>query len=170
MQEQNSAGLPWISPNPGDLSKEVSVTVLLSETGCLHGTSCCTFQEMTFAARVDVRAHWHRWGEECWCQVWLDAFSLWYWVFAMLFLGCRGEFEICVSVRNYLEWASGWQALFFLGTVTSLKEVLPNQGRLVRAEVGKFKSWAEMWLHSGVFSPVENRHTCQLSQLWKQTC
>lgn len=34
-----------------------SVTVLLSETGSLRGTSCFTFQEMTFAAGVHVRAH-----------------------------------------------------------------------------------------------------------------
>lgn len=40
VKEQSSAGLPWISPNPEDLSKEVSVTVLLSETVAAYmGTS-----------------------------------------------------------------------------------------------------------------------------------
>lgn len=112
MKEKNSAGLHWISPNSENLSKEVSVTVLLwnwqpTWYQLIHiprDDLCCW---------VHVQAHWHTWGEIWWCQVWhLAPLVL---MFAMLFLGCRAEFEICVPVINYLEWASGWQALFFLG-------------------------------------------------------
>lgn len=171
MKEQNSAGLHWISHNPEDLSEEVSVTVLLSETLAAYiGTSwfhtpradlCCwsagsgSLTQMRWRVVVSGLA---------WC-IWPH----WCWVFAMLFLDCRGAFELCVPVRNWSELQAD-RCFFFWETVTSLRgSVLPDQ-KAVRAEVGKLKFWVKMWLHlSAIFSTVENRHMWKLSQLWEQT-
>lgn len=98
---------------------------------------------------------WHT--QPCWC-----------WVFATLCLDCRGQFELCVPVRNYLEWVSGWWVISswqqkFLRWVLSCQFKwlgwslwcsCQNWGRT------RWNLWGEieMWLClSGTFSNYKNQ-------------